>query len=131
MQAPSKRPNGISLAGFCALIDAHGGRAELEGKSTQWVKLNVVIPATAPAKTPFTFLMDGAHVAPATAFISHAYDDEFLGMVDAIAALEAKEGSAAFYYFDLLVSGGAEPPLPPPSLNFMRAYTHTQHARYN
>ena len=101
--APSKRPNGISLAGFRALIDAHGGRAELEGKSTAWVKLNVVIPATAPAKTPFTALMDGAHVAPATAFVSHAYDDEFLGMVDSIAALEAREGSSAFYYFDLLV----------------------------
>ena len=101
--APSKHPNGISLAGFRALIDAHGGRAELEGKSTQWVKLNVVIPATAPAKTPFTALMDGAHVAPATAFVSHAYDDEFLGMVDSIATLEAREGSSAFYYFDLLV----------------------------
>ena len=101
--APSKRPDGISLAGFRALIDAHGGRAELEGKSTAWVKLNVVIPATAPAKTPFTALMDGAHVAPATAFVSHAYDDEFLGMVDAIATLEAREGSSAFYYFDLLV----------------------------
>jgi len=101
--APSKHPNGISLAGFRALIDAHGGRAELEGKSTAWIKLNVVIPATDPAKTPFTALMDGAHVAPATAFVSHAYDDEFLGMVDAIATLEAREGSSAFYYFDLLV----------------------------
>jgi hypothetical protein len=101
--APSKRPNGISLAGFRALIDAHGGRAELEGKSTAWVKLNVVIPATASAKSPFTTLMDGAHVAPATAFVSHAYDDEFLGVVDSIASLEAREGTSAFYYFDLLV----------------------------
>jgi tetratricopeptide (TPR) repeat protein len=101
--APPKPPNGIALAGFRALIDAHGGRAELEGKSTAWVKLNVVIPATAPAKSPFTALMDGAHVAPATAFVSHAYDDEFLGVVDAIAALEAREGISSFYYFDLLV----------------------------
>jgi tetratricopeptide (TPR) repeat protein len=101
--APVKHPSGISLAGFRALIDAYGGRAELEGKSTQWVKLNVVLPATASAQTPFTALMDGAHVAPATAFVSHAYDDEFLGMVDAIASLEAREGSSAFYYFDLLV----------------------------
>jgi tetratricopeptide (TPR) repeat protein len=101
--APIKHPNGISLAGFRALMDAHGGRAELEGKSTAWVKLNVVIPATAPAKTPYTALMDGAHVAPATAFVSHAYNDEFLGMVDAITTLEAREGTSAFYYFDLLV----------------------------
>ena len=101
--APSKRPNGISLAGFRALIDAHGGRAELEGKSTAWVKLNVVIPATDPAKTSYTALMDGAHVAPATAMITHSYDDEFLGIVDAIATLEAREGASAFYYFDLLV----------------------------
>jgi hypothetical protein len=102
--APSKHPNGISLAGFRALIDAHVGRAELEGKTTMWVKWNVVLPATAPAKTPYTALMDGAHVAPATAFVSHAYDDEFLGMVDAIATLEAREGTtSAFYYVDLLV----------------------------
>ena len=101
--AQSKHPNGISLAGFCSLIDACGGRAELEGKSTAWVKLNVVIPATATAKSPFTALMDGAHVAPATAFISHAYDDEFLGLVDSIAALEAREGTSSFYYFDLLL----------------------------
>jgi hypothetical protein len=47
--------------------------------------------------------MDGAHVAPATAFVSHAYDDEFLGVVDSIASLEAREGTSAFYYFDLLV----------------------------
>ena len=31
--------------------------------------------------------------------ISHAYDDEFLGVVDSIASLEARN----FYYFDLLV----------------------------
>ena len=105
MSAPkkSKLPNGISLAGFRALIEAHGGRAELEGKSTAWIKRNVVLPATASAKTPFTALVDGAHVAPATAFVSHAYDDEFLGMVDSIAALEAREGTSAFYYVDLLV----------------------------
>ena len=101
--AQSKHPNGISLAGFCSLIDACGGRAELEGKSTAWVKLNVVIPATDPTKTPYAALMDGAHVAPATAFISHAYDDEFLGLVDSIAALEAREGTSSFYYFDLLL----------------------------
>ena len=106
MSSPSahaKHPNGISLAGFRALIDAHGGRAALEGRSTAWVKFNVVLPATGPTVSPFTALMDGAHVAPATAFISHAYDDEFLGAVDAIAALEAREGTSAFYYFDLLV----------------------------
>ena len=102
-RAPPKPPNGIALAGFHALIAAHGGRAALAGKSTAWVKHNVVLPATAAAQAAFTALMDAEHVAPATAFISHAYDDEFLGAVDAIAALEAREGTSAFYYFDLLV----------------------------
>ncbi len=66
----------------------------------------MVLPATASDKTAYVTPLAAAHspfVAPATAFISHAYDDEFLGVLDAVAALEAREGSSAFYYFDLLV----------------------------
>lgn len=105
-------PLGISLNGFLAFIEAHGGREAFEGKSTDWVK-RVVMAATQAKKTSWAaqLKLEGSHfVAPATAFISHAYDDEFLGVVDAIAALEKKEGKAqenkegkAFYYFDLLI----------------------------
>ena len=104
--APAGRPYGLSLAGLHALVATHGGRVAFEGKSTGWVKYNVVLPATSAAKTSYAAKLlteESPHVAPATAFISHAYDDEFLGMVDALAALEAKEGTSAFYYFDLLV----------------------------
>lgn len=106
-------PPGISLNGFLALIEAHGGREAFEGKSTDWVKRTVVMAATQGKKTSWAaqLKLEGSpFVAPATAFISHAYDDEFLGVVDAIAALEKKEGKAkenkegkAFYYFDLLI----------------------------
>ncbi len=103
---PADKPLGISLQGLLALVDEHGGRGEFEGKSTAWVKLNVVLPSTFSSKTSYVAPLAAAgspHVAPATAFISHAYDDEFLGVIDSLAALEAKEGSSAFYYFDLLV----------------------------
>jgi tetratricopeptide (TPR) repeat protein len=99
------RPVGISLAGFQELIDAHGGRAAFEGKTTGWVKYHVVMPATAAARSSYAeglLLKESLYASPATAFVSHAYDDEFLGTVDALAALEAREGSSGFYYFDLL-----------------------------
>ena len=97
---------GISLQGLLALVDAHGGRAAFEGKSTDWVKQNVVLPSTFSDKTSYVAPLAAAgspHVAPATAFISHAYADEFLGVLDAVAALEAREDTPSFYYFDLLV----------------------------
>ena len=100
------RPLGISLEGMRALVAQHGGRAAFAGKSTAWVKLNVVLPATLAAESSYVATLAAAgspHAALATAFISHAYDDEFLGVVDAVAALEAREGASAFYYFDLLV----------------------------
>ena len=70
------------------------------------MKLNVVLPSTFSTESSYVASLAAAgspHVAPATAFISHAYDDEFLGVLDAVAALEAREGTSAFYYFDLLV----------------------------
>jgi tetratricopeptide (TPR) repeat protein len=109
MSAPgAPHPNGISLAGFLALIDAHGGRAAFYGLSTGAVKHKIILPITAHKRKSYAEqLLDTQsphpHVAPASTFISHAYDDEFLGAIDAIAALEAREGSSAFYYFDLLV----------------------------
>jgi hypothetical protein len=106
--APHEHPNGISLAGFLALIDAHGGRAAFYGLSTGAVKHKFILPITAHKRKSYAEqLLDTQsphpHVAPASTFISHAYKDEFLGLIDAIAALEAREGSSAFYYFDLLV----------------------------
>ena len=101
------RPLGISLEGLRALVAKHGGRSAFAGKSTAWVKYEVVLPATRAAGSSYVAPLAAAgspHVAPATAFISHAYDDEFLGMLDAITALEAKERTRfAFYYIDLLV----------------------------
>jgi hypothetical protein len=100
------RPLGISLQGLLALVDAHGGRCALAGQSTGAIK-RLVLAATAHTRTSYAAQLLAAgspHAAPATAFISHAYDDEFLGVVDAVAALEAKEGGTpTFYYFDLLV----------------------------
>jgi len=44
---PPARPLvGLSLAGFEALIAAAGGRCALAGKSTEWLKTHVILPAT-------------------------------------------------------------------------------------
>ena len=106
--ASSSKPLGISLPGLLAFVKAHGGRYKFRGRSTAWVKLNVLKPATFSSQASYVAPLAAAgspHVAPATAFLSHAYDDEFLGVVDAVAALEAREPASAgsFYYFDLLV----------------------------
>jgi len=87
-------------------VAAHGGRAAFAGLSTDDVKRRIILAATGHTRTAYATQLLAAgspHVAPATAFISHAYDDEFLGVLDAVAALEAREGTSAFYYFDLLV----------------------------
>ena len=87
-------------------MTANGGRVAFEGRSTAWVKHFVVLPATSATESSYVALLAAAgspHVAPATAFISHAYGDEFLGVLDAVKALEVREGTKAFYYFDLLV----------------------------
>jgi tetratricopeptide (TPR) repeat protein len=103
----AKRPLGISLAGFGALIAAHGGREALAGKSTDWLKTNVVLPATAATESSYLAQLlvgESPHVREATAFVSHWYGEEFLLVVDAIAAWEGKDATRAgtFYYFDLL-----------------------------
>jgi tetratricopeptide (TPR) repeat protein len=106
--SPQARPSGISLEAFHALIGAHGGRASFLGKSTSWVKHNVVLPATDASRASFAaqlLALESRHVAPATFFISHAYDDEFLGLVDSLEAQEASKSprcGPSFYYFDLL-----------------------------
>ena len=116
---------GLSAAGFAALVAAGGGRAALEGKTTAWVKHNVVLPLTAEAKVAFAdSLRAGAGagsgggggadadaaaalVGDATVFLSHAYDYFFLDAVDAAAAWEAGApragGGPHFFYFDLAV----------------------------
>jgi hypothetical protein len=119
------RIEGLSAAGFAALIAAGGGRAALEGKTTAWVKYNVVLPQTAVAKKAFTALLSAgggggasggaggggggggaALVGPASVFLSHAYDYIFLDAVDAAAAWEARAPPRAgghFFYFDLAI----------------------------
>ena len=45
--AGARHPPGITIAGFHALIaSVPGGRAALEGKSTDWLKTHVVVPST-------------------------------------------------------------------------------------
>ena len=97
-------PPGISLAGFQAFIDAHGGRGAFCAMSTADVKYKQVIPITGHKRKSYV-----AHLleqqAEANKFISHAYEYRFLDVVDAIAAWEARQstGGPFFYYFDLLV----------------------------
>ena len=103
---------GITLAGFNAFITSHGGRAAFEGKTTCWVKYNILLPSTDASLASFADNLaatGSAHARPASSFVSHAYDDLFLGLVDSLALLESKEASSpvsfggpSSYYFDLL-----------------------------
>lgn len=98
--------------GLGPMIAAAGGRDALLGKSTEWLKQNVVLPATASDAIPYIELLrarpNGASlVGPATQFLSHAYTMPFLYAVDAAAAWAARnaraDGSPHFFYFDLFV----------------------------
>ncbi len=93
---PASRPLGITLQGLLELVDAHGGRGAFAGLSTGAVK-RIVLAATGHTRTSYAAQLLAAgsqQVAPATAFLSHAYADEFLGVVDAVAALETREGAS-------------------------------------
>ena len=97
-------PLGLSLRGFNALIDAHGGRVAFVGKSTDWVKANIVLTTTTSSYMAKLKAAGSPDYALATIFISHAYSDEFLGVVDTIDVFEKREGvSCHYYYVDLLV----------------------------
>lgn len=110
---PPLGPLGISCAGLCAFIDAHGGRGEFASLTTGDVKTTFVLPATASDRCAYVDIIvagidiDGtALVAPATAFVSHAYFYPFLDVVDAIGAWEAARPPGCpctYFYFDLLV----------------------------
>ena len=105
----ARLPLGISLAGFNALIAAHGGRAALRGVTTGELKTRIVLPYTAHTRTSYAaqlVAVGSPLVREAQVFISHAYSDVFLAVVDAVAAWEEKDAAArrgTFYYFDLLI----------------------------
>jgi tetratricopeptide (TPR) repeat protein len=106
MSVEPVKPFGISMQGFYEFLAAHGGRGALTGFTTEDVKQRIILPATGHTRSSYAeqlLALGSPHVAPATAFISHAYDDQFLGMLDSVAALEAREGTSGFYFFDLLV----------------------------
>ena len=84
-----EKPLGISLQGLLALVDAHGGRLAFAGLSTGAVK-RLVLTATGHTRTSYAaqlLALESPYVAPATALICHAYEDEFLGVLDAVAAV--------------------------------------------
>lgn len=112
-RASTSRPlDGISIAGFDAVIAAAGGRAALDGVTTGALKYAHVLPTTAAAAVAYSDELrarpNGADlVGAATQFLSHAYDYAFLDAVDAAAAWERRnpraDGSSHFFYFDLFV----------------------------
>lgn len=88
------------MAAFEAVRDA------LAGKTTQWLKCNFVLPKTNTDKISFAATLPAETRGAATHFISHAYDYEFLKVVDAVRTWEARQPTGSgpfFYYFDLLV----------------------------
>ena len=73
--------------GFGAIIALAGGRAAIEGWSTQRFKVDFLLRATSEGRTSIADMLraraDGAAlVGDATVFVSHAYDYELLDVVD-------------------------------------------------
>jgi hypothetical protein len=91
---------GISLAGFQALFDAHGGRAAFEGLSTDEVKSRFVLPATEARRCAYVELlrMTPGCVARANAFASHAYGYTFIDSVDALAAWQERRPEGGYVH---------------------------------
>ena len=101
-------PAGLSLAGFQAFIDCHGGRFAFLGLTTDDVKHKIVLPITGHKRESYCAQLLAAkspHVAAgANVFISHAYSYPFLDVIDAVSAWEEQQLSSGpfFFYFDLL-----------------------------
>jgi tetratricopeptide (TPR) repeat protein len=113
---------GISLAGLRAFVAASGGRAALEGRSTAWVRTHLVLPATLASGGSYASLLVAAgspHVAPATEYVVHAHGDAFLGLLDALATLEA----AQHFFLDLF-SDSQHAPSPASPLALKSALVH-------
>lgn len=110
--------NGVSLAALRAFVAQHAGR--LAGLSTGDVCSQIVLPATEARRCAYADLLRGSSgsdgrpcVAPATVFVSHAWGNSFLQLVDAIearAAQEEREHHAA----QAADAATAERPPPPP-----------------
>lgn len=103
---------GISLEALEAVVTQAGGRAALQSKTTGWLKENFVLPSTREAACSAADwlithgFVDKRDCGRANAFVSHAYDYEFLKVVDAVRAWEHRQSASScrfFYYFDLLV----------------------------
>jgi hypothetical protein len=98
---------GVSLAAFDVVIAAAGGRAALGGKTTEWLKHNFVLAATASRQCEYSSILPAELVGTANVFLSHAYDYAFLDAVDAMVTWARchprPDGTPHFFYFDLLV----------------------------
>ena len=120
---PQAYPPCLSLAGFDACIAYFSLK---KGATTAAVKELLRLhspPLRSSAATALPTL--AAHTGQPTAFISHSYSNDFVGMVDSIRAWEASARSdcvaSHFYYFDLLVEYqqfDAPPPPVPVALPF-------------
>jgi hypothetical protein len=90
--ASSPALDGVSLKGFSAFIDSHGGRAAFRDLTTAAIKDLFVLPATAALRCAYAELLrlSPGCVGKATAFLSHVYSGTFVDAVDAAAAWEAR-----------------------------------------
>lgn len=113
--APS-HPDGITLAGLRAFVAEHGGTDILAHKTTNDIKWEHVIPTTKTVACSYASMLRARAAATgsrsdevvgrANAFVSHVYTYNFLSVIEAIAAWEARLPAGeprVFYYFDLLV----------------------------
>jgi tetratricopeptide (TPR) repeat protein len=98
--------DGVRLEVFLEFINLHcGGEEALKGKSTAYVSENFLKPATAETQQSFCELLKTQNrpgVSTANRFVSHAWNCEFLDVVNALRYYSRDEDqSSVYYFFDL------------------------------
>lgn len=98
---------GIKLSYLNDFINICGGRKAFEGLKTEDVKYNFILPLTSKKKTSFCDMLkdvnQGNQIGEANVFISHAWQCNFLEIVDIILEYfrEESKSNEIIIWFDI------------------------------
>ena len=97
---------GITLKGIQAFIEVNGGTEAFSSLRTTDICEQFMKPATFEAQESFCMSLKDEEsfyqtIAPATAFVSHAWGHEFLDVVAALEEYDSRQTSPTVFWFDI------------------------------
>lgn len=103
---------GVCVSFIARFIDEHGGRKAFEGLTTTNVCETIIKPATFALQTSYCEMLErrgeGGLTGPAQWFVSHAWQYQFLDVVDSLADFMVREYGARsddiIVWFDLFAN---------------------------